>query len=111
MTTGPSSSVTQDDKLWAALSWVFTPIVPIIVLLMEDKKKRPFIKSNAAVALAWAVVIIILSFILTAVTLGFFACLWWVLWIPQLYWAYVAYQGKTVNIPVLSDFVKKQGWA
>jgi len=39
--------LTDDDKLWALLSWIFSPIVPIIVLLLEDKKQRKFIKYNA----------------------------------------------------------------
>ena len=34
---GPS----DDDKLWALLAYVFTPLIPIIILLMEDKKNRP----------------------------------------------------------------------
>jgi hypothetical protein len=29
----------------------------------------------------------------------------------QLYWAYQAYQGKIVTIPLLTDFIKNQGWA
>ena len=37
-----SGDVTSDDKLWAALAYVFTPIVPIIILVMADKKDRPF---------------------------------------------------------------------
>jgi uncharacterized membrane protein len=28
-----------------------------------------------------------------------------------LYWAYQAYQGQDVKIPVVSDFIRKQGWA
>jgi uncharacterized protein len=47
--------VTDDDKLWALLSWIFAPIVPIIVLLLEDKKTRPFIKYNAIQALILSV--------------------------------------------------------
>jgi len=43
--------VTDDDKLWSLLSWIFAPLVPIIVLLLEDKKVRPFIKYNAIQAL------------------------------------------------------------
>ncbi|MFL7791122.1 MAG: hypothetical protein AB8I69_03200, partial [Anaerolineae bacterium] len=54
--------ITQDDKLWALLSWLFWPIA-IIVLLLEDKKTRPFIKTNAVQSLvlggvAWATSII-----------------------------------------------------
>ena len=32
--------ITSDDKLWALLAYIFSPLVPIIILLMEDKKSR-----------------------------------------------------------------------
>ena len=35
-----SSDITQDDKLWAALAYVFSPLVPIILMFMEDKKNN-----------------------------------------------------------------------
>ncbi|HEY5156503.1 MAG TPA: hypothetical protein VII93_00865, partial [Anaerolineales bacterium] len=52
MTQQPiSTDITSDDKIWAALGYpVF--IIAIIMLLMEDKKKRPFIKFHAVQALA-----------------------------------------------------------
>ncbi len=103
-----SNTVTSDDKLWAALSWVFTPLAPIIMLLLEDKKNRPFIRSNSVQALAWAVAMFVLGSILTVTVIG--ACLVPFLWIPQLYFAFKSYQGEEVNIPVVTDFVKKQGW-
>ncbi len=31
-------NISSDDKLWALLSYLFTPIIPIILMLMEDKK-------------------------------------------------------------------------
>ena len=49
--------VTSDDKLWAALSYVFAPIVGIIMLLMEDKKARPFIKFHAVQSIAVGIVL------------------------------------------------------
>ena len=49
-----SSDVTSDDKLWAALGYPI-PIIPIIVLLMEDKKNRPFIKFHAIQSLIFNV--------------------------------------------------------
>ena len=58
--TPAASEPTSDDKLWSALSYVFSPIVPIIMLLMEDKKARPFIKFHAVQSLAVGVVLIIL---------------------------------------------------
>ncbi len=109
MTTGSSSSVTSDDKLFAALAYLFTPLAPIIILLLEDKKNRPFIKQHNMQALVWGVVAFVLSFLLGATII--LACIFWVVYIPQLFWAYQAYQGKSVTIPVVTDFVKKQGWA
>ena len=48
--------VTDDDKLWAFLAYALTPLVPIIILLLEDKKDRPFIKAHNAQALVWGVI-------------------------------------------------------
>lgn len=95
--------VTSDDKLWAALAYVFSPLVPIIIFLMEDKKNRPFIRAHNAQALVLGIVYIIL----TSVTVGCLGILWFVM----LYWGYKAYQGEMVEVPVISNFVKGQGWA
>lgn len=103
----PSPDVTSDDRLFAALAYVFSPLVPIILLLMEDKKNRPFIRAHNAQALAIGVVMIILVPIVAAVTFGCGSILWFIM----LYWAYKAYKGEYVTIPVITDFVKNQGWA
>ncbi len=97
---------TSDDKLWAMLSWlpVVGWIIAIIVLLMEDKKNRPFIRYHAVNSLAVIVVITVTSFVLVGVCLAVIA------FFAQLYWAYQAYQGQLVVVPVLTDFCKKQGW-
>lgn len=104
-----SNSVTSDDKLWAALAYLFTPLVPIILMLLEDKKKRPFIKEHNMQALAWGIVVWLAWFVLGIVTLGLIACVLWLVWIPQIYWAYQAYQGKSFSIPIISNLVKNMG--
>ena len=101
------SDVTSDDKLWAALAYVFSPIVPIILMLMEDKKNRPFIKAHNAQALVLGVIMIIVVPILATFTCGIGAIVWFIM----LFWAYKAYQGQYVTIPVVTDFCKNQGWA
>ena len=111
MENQPMMEVTSDDKLWSALSYVFAPIVGIIVLLMEDKKSRPFIKFNAVQSIAASIAFWIVATIITTVTIGFGGLCVPVLWLVFLYWAYQAYQGQTVNIPVVSNFIKNQGWA
>jgi uncharacterized protein len=109
MTAQPGMDASSDDKLWAALAYVFTPLIPIILLLMEDKKNRPFIRAHNAQALAWGIVFYIIVTITSFFLIGL--CIWPIGFIVQLFWAYKAYQGNLVNIPVLTNFVKNQGWA
>ncbi len=101
--------ITSDDKLWAALAYVFTPLVPIIILLLEDKKNRPFIKAHNGQALAWGVVFYVVVMITSFFVIGL--CVWPLGLLLEFYWAYKAYQGEFINIPVITDFVKGQGWA
>ena len=43
MTEQPiNPDITSDDKLWAALSYAFSPLIPLILMLMDDKKNRAF---------------------------------------------------------------------
>jgi uncharacterized membrane protein len=102
--------VNSDDKLWAALSYVFAPIVGIILLLMEEKKVRPFIKFHAVQSIAASVAFFIVAIVISLVTLGFGGLCVPVLWLVFLYWAYQAYQGESFEIPVLTNFIKQQGW-
>jgi uncharacterized membrane protein len=97
-----ASDITQDDKLWALLSWLVWPVA-VIMLFMEDKKARPFIKYNAVLSLAYAVPL----YVLGTITVG---CLLAVGGIYAIVLAIQAYQGKWVVVPVLTDFIKKQNW-
>jgi uncharacterized membrane protein len=93
--------ITQDDKLWALLSYLF-PVIAIVVLLMEEKKNRPFIRFHAVQSLA---VTVVLSIIAT-ITLGCGG----ILFLAMIYWGIKAYQGEYVSVPLITDFIKKQGW-
>jgi uncharacterized membrane protein len=97
-----SSEITSDDKLWAMLSYLI-PIIAVVVLFMEDKKARPYIKFSAVQSIVATVVLTIIS----TITLGCGSILFLVL----LWWAYQAYQGQDVKIPMISDFIRNQGWA
>jgi uncharacterized membrane protein len=33
-----------------------------------------------------------------------------IIWFVMFYWAYKAYQGVTFDIPVITNFIKGQGW-
>jgi uncharacterized membrane protein len=100
------SGVTSDDKLWAALAYVFSPLVPIILLLMEEKKNRPFLRFHSMQALVVGIVMIILVPIIAIPTFGCGSILWFIM----LYWAYKAYQGEYIEIPVVTNFIRSQGW-
>jgi len=101
MSEAPMPETTSDDRLWAALGYVL-PIIALVVLFIEDKRSRPYIKFNAVQSLVMTVIFSILS----TVTCGFGA----VLFLIMLWWAYQSYTGKNVNIPLVSDFIRKQGW-
>jgi uncharacterized membrane protein len=102
----PPTDVTSDDRLWAALAYVFSPLIPIVILLMQDKKDRPFIKAHNMQALVTGIVLWIILSILSCPTLGFA----YILWLGMLYPAYKAYQGQLVEIPFISNFIRQQGW-
>jgi uncharacterized protein len=103
MTQQPmTSDLTSDDRLWALLGWLFWPVA-VVMLLMDDKKVRPFIKYNAVLSLAFAVPL----YVLGTITVG---CLFILGAIYAIVLGIQAYQGKWVTVPLLTDFIKKQGW-
>jgi len=102
-------NITSDDKLWALLAYLFTPLIPVILLLLEDKKNRPFIKAHNFQALAFGIVAWVLSATLSFIVIG--CIIWAAALVFQIIWGIKAYKGEYVTIPVITDFVKKQGWA
>jgi uncharacterized membrane protein len=104
-----ATDVTEDDKLWAALGYPI-PIVAIIVLLMEDKRARDFIKFHAFQSLALWVVYVVIGVILSVVTFGIGGICVGVLWLAFFYAAYLAYKGQKFEVPVVTNFLRNQGW-
>jgi hypothetical protein len=70
-------------------------------MLMEDKKSRPYIRAHNAQALILGIIAVVTSSF----------CIGILVWFYMLYCAYQAYQGKAVEVPGLTNFVKGQGWA
>jgi uncharacterized membrane protein len=100
---GGIGEITDEDKLWSLLSWLFWPIA-IVVLLMEDKKSRPFIKYNAVQALALGLI----AWATTLVAIG--VCLGPLAWIYSIFLGIKAYQGETVEVPFITGLCQGQGW-
>lgn len=124
-TTWPAKDVTDTDRLMAALAYATQVIVPVVVpavmLLAEESKKRPFQKFHAiqslgflAAAVIYEILAAIVFTVLTAVSLGCLGCILWVLFlvpvVPALYYAYQAYKGLYFKIPWLTDFMVKNKW-
>ena len=124
--TGATMDSTSDDRLMSMLAWLTMvvlqlPIVSVIQLLSTNTKERPFQRHHAVTSLlfyAAGVVYEILAGVIYAilgtVTLGCgFACLWIIFLVPHtlaLYYGLQAYNGKLLELPVLSKFAREQGW-
>jgi uncharacterized membrane protein len=103
-------NITSDDKLWALLAYLFTPLIPLVLMLIEEKKNRPFLKAHYFQSLAFGIVAWVISGLLSPVV-GIGCVIWVVTLVFQIIWGIKAYNGEYVTIPVITDFVKKQGWA
>ena len=107
-----TQQVTDDDKLWGLLSWLpwVGWILAIIALVIEPQKNRPFVRHHAIQSLAVNVVLSVLMIVLSIVTLGICALIFPLVWLALIYPAIKAYQGELVEVPVVTDFCKNQGW-
>jgi uncharacterized membrane protein len=121
----------SDDRLIALLSYatqILIPVVmPIIVLLSESSKKRPFQRYHAMQSLALVVLfwgLIVLTAMVTTVMqivpfIGFMiglmmACMVPLAWFAQammlLYYGFQSYKGRRFAVPGLTSFLRDQGW-
>jgi uncharacterized membrane protein len=117
----PEGEFTDQEKLMAALSYPIPVVALIVILLSEDLEYRPFQKFHTVQSLAvnivlWVILVLlscVLDKVLGAIAHGIGApcvCLFWLLWLVTLYWAYLTYQGRYFDVPVITDFIRRQGW-
>lgn len=125
------NAASADDRLIALLSYASQIIIPlampVIVLLSESSKKRPFQRYHAVQSLALTVlfgvistlvaigtlvlqVIPIIGWLISLVILCLSPIAWFMAVIAMLYYGYQAYQGKRFGIPGLTSFLLDQGW-
>jgi uncharacterized membrane protein len=97
-----SMDVSSDDRLLAALAWIpfFWPIISILLLLFPEQRGRPFVRYHVVLSLLTGLA----AYILTVVCVGAF------IFLAMFYGAYLAYQGKTFEVPLLSEFARNQEW-
>lgn len=100
--------ISQDDKTWSLLSYIFTPLVPFILLFIKDKRKRPFIKSHYVQALVWGIVIYAIAQIFPGHFLPWIVRVFGL--VMDIIWGIKAHQGGQVDIPVITKMVKDLEW-
>ncbi len=104
-----TADITDNDRLIAALAYPLSPLVSIIILLVESMKARPYQRYHGMQSLPFGILQIVLS-IISPFTLGISCCVTVALLIVQLYYAYRAYQGAYFEVPVITQFMRGQGW-
>jgi len=117
-------NASENEKLLAGLSYlsqIFVPaVLPAILLLTDESKRSTFVKHHAIQSLALlvaAVVYEILAAIAYAIGVAVAPCLTCLLWVlfvlpavPLGYYGVRAFQGKEVEIPYLTKFLRDNHW-
>ncbi len=71
MSNGPKvNTISSDDRLWAALTYIFSPLIPIILLVLDDFKDRSYIRYHSIQALVVGIILAILVPIIAILTAG-----------------------------------------
>ena len=107
---------TSEDKLWGGLSYVGLAccMIPTIIIFLLKKEESSFIKFHSLQAiffwLASFVIGVVLSILSQIPAVGMiFAIVQFIISLGVLgYWIYLiimAFTGKDVRIPMLSDFI------
>ena len=107
--SNPSPEISDDDRLWAMLSYILSPIVPIILLLIPEKRERPFLKAHLVQSLVFGVAVYLISALFGGIILGTIIRI--AGFVFEIIWGLAANRGEYVTIPVITDLCKKQGWA
>jgi hypothetical protein len=111
----------SNDRILAALGYVIW-LVALVVVLLDETKRKPLLKDHAVQGLGFAVagfaflmVAAIVYLCLAIVSFGILAfILWPIFFVPNLvgiYFGYLAYsEDGLVEIPWLTPFMAEQGW-
>lgn len=106
-----AEEATDSDRLMALLAYIIGILVPLIILL-TDRKNRPFQRFHAVQALVAQLALTILFFVLEMIPI--IGCITPLLGLAAfvlfLYYGIQAYQGNYFDIPVVTDFARQQGW-
>jgi uncharacterized membrane protein len=123
---GMEVTVSDDDRLMAALAWagmaiLQIPLVSLVLLIAEENKRRPFQRFHAinsllfwVVGFFYEILAVVVYIVLTIISLGCLGLFLWVIFfLPHLvafYYAYQAYQGRQREVPFITELARDQGW-
>ncbi len=93
----------ENDKIIAALAYIFSPLLGIIVLV-TDMKNKGFLKYHAYQSIVFGIALVVLYTVLGFTFVGF--CAYPFLFIGQFYFAYQAYAKGIFAIPLVTDLTK-----
>jgi uncharacterized membrane protein len=100
-----TEGTTSDERIWVLLAYIFSPWVSLFMyLFMKEQKTSPFLKYHSTQALVWGFSWIILS------ALGVGICLFPFVLIYSIYLGIQAYKGEMIEIPLITNFIRNQGW-
>jgi uncharacterized membrane protein len=99
----------SNDKLLSALTYPL-PIIGIIILISDSMKNNPLLRTHGVQSIALGVVLFVGTLVLQILPLIGQCIVPLIALAITLYYAYQAYQGKDVNIPIVTDFCKNQKW-
>ena len=118
----PQEEVSDQDKLMGLLAYVITIIVPLIILLSETGKKRPFQRYHAVHSLIISGIILIFGLVIicpitvgvSLISAGIGSCctvpFGLIPYIIGVVYGIQAYGGRYVEIPLVTNLAKSQGW-
>lgn len=117
-TSTEASDITDNDKMMALLAYIIPLVVPLVILLSDSSKQNRFQRYHAVHALAMGVTLFVIDIaavcLVSIITLGYGAvCALPIAFLPlvlEIYYGVQAYQGRYVDIPLVTDLVKGQGW-
>lgn len=119
--TGDGLVLESNDRILAALGYVIW-LVALVVVLLDETKRKPLLKDHAVQALGFAAASVVYTFAAlivficgSIISFGILAFVLWVLFLVPLaigaYFGYLAYtQEGLTEIPWLTKFMAEQGW-
>lgn len=122
----PSSGdgLSDNEKLLAGLSYIsqiiLPALLPVILLVSEETRRSPFLRYHAVQNLGLLVATILyymaaaIVYVAASAMVPCLTCVLWVLFvlptIATIYFGFMAFRGRYVEIPWLTGFLRENAW-